>query len=182
MSVASFSIKGKRSKSSRCWSASDVVRCRGVFSSWSSSLSSEVKFTAWLALEVSGTTSLIASSRAYCRQSIKSVFFWPVDVVRLSSKVTIISTVISSSSRSWVKRLSNSSSISLSLVMLLIDSCPNPHFWKQLIIVSIDTSHLSKEPVINDLLLQCWHLVLFLRCSCLRHFVRRRISVTFSCT
>ena len=34
--------------------------------------------TAWLALDVSGTTSLIASSRACCRHSIKSVFIWPV--------------------------------------------------------------------------------------------------------
>ena len=45
-----------------------------------------------------------------------------------------------SSSRNWIRRLSNSSSISLSLVMLLIDSCLNPHFWKQLVIVSVDTS------------------------------------------
>ena len=52
MSVASFSSMEKWSKSSRCWSASDVVRCRGVFSSWSSSSSSETTFTAWLALEV----------------------------------------------------------------------------------------------------------------------------------
>ena len=42
------------SKSSRCWSASDVVRCQGVFSPWSSSSSSET-FTAWLALQVSAT-------------------------------------------------------------------------------------------------------------------------------
>ena len=48
-----------------------------------------------------------------------------------------IITVISSSSRSWVRRLSNFSSISLSLVMLLTDSCPTPHFWKHLIIVYI---------------------------------------------
>ena len=116
------------SKSSRC--ASDVVRCREVFSSWSSSSSSETTFTAWLALEVSGTNSLIASSQACYRQSIKSVFIWPIDVVR---------SVISSSSRSWTRRLSNPSSISLSLVMLLTGSCPNPHFWKQSIIVFVDT-------------------------------------------
>ena len=172
----------KWNKSLGCWSASNVVRCRGVFSSWSSSSSYRTTFTAWLGLEVSGTTSLIASCQACCCQSIKSVFIWPVDVVRLSLKVTKSSTVISAYSQSWVRRLSNSSSISLSLVMLLTDSCPNPHFWKQLIIVSIDTSHLSKEPVINDLLLQCWHLVLFLTRFCLRQFVRPRISVTFPCT
>ena len=138
VSVASFSIMEKWSKSSRCWIASDVGRCWGAFSSWSSSSSSETTFTAWLALEVSGATSLIASSRACYRQSIKLVFIWPVDVVRVSSKVTKSSTVISSSSRCWVKRLSNSSSISLSLWMLLIDSCSNPYFWKQLIIVSVE--------------------------------------------
>ena len=128
-SVASFSIMEKWSKSSRWWNASDVVRCQEVLSSWSSSSSSETTFTAWLALEVPGTTSLIASSRACCCQSIKSVFIWPVYVVRLSSKVIKSSIVILSSSRGWVRRLSNSSSISLSLVMLLTDSCPNPHIW-----------------------------------------------------
>ena len=146
VSVASFSIMKEWSKSLRC--ASDVVRCQGVFSSWSSSSSSETTFTAWLALEVSGTTSLIASSRACYRQSIKSVFIWPIDVVRLlSSNLTKSSSVISSSSRSWIRRLSNPSSISLSLVMLLTGSCPNPHFWKQLIIVSVDT---SLEPTCNQ--------------------------------
>ena len=129
-SVASFSIMEKWSKSSRCWNASDVVRCREVLSSWSSSSSSETTFTTWLVLEIPRTTSLIASSRACCCQSIKLVFIWPVYVVRLSSKVTKSSIVILSSSRGWVRRLSNSSSISLSLVMLLTDSCPNPHIWK----------------------------------------------------
>ena len=61
VSVALFSIMEKWSKSSRYWSTPDVVRCREVFSSWSSSSSSETTFTAWLALEESGTTSLIAS-------------------------------------------------------------------------------------------------------------------------
>ena len=42
---------GKIKQSSRCWSAS-VVKCRGFFSPWSSSSSSETTFTAWLALEV----------------------------------------------------------------------------------------------------------------------------------
>ena len=56
------------------------------------------------------------------------------------SKVTKSSTVFSSFSWRWVRRLSNSSSISLSLVMLLTESCPNPHFWEQLIFVSVDTS------------------------------------------
>ena len=97
VSVASFSITEKWSKPSTCWSAFDVVRCRGVFSSWSSSSSSETTFTAWLALEVSGTTPLIVSSWACCPQSIKSVFIWPVDVVRLPSKVTKSSTATSSS-------------------------------------------------------------------------------------
>ena len=123
-----------------CWSASDVVRCRGVFFSWSSSLSSKTTFTPWLALEVSGTISLIASSQPCCYQFIKSVFTWPVDVVRLSSKATKSSTVIPSSSQNWVRRLSNSSSISLPSVMLLTDYYPNTHFWKQLIIVSVHTS------------------------------------------
>ena len=61
------------------------------------------------------------------------------DVARLS-KATKSSTVVSSFSWRWVRRLSNSSSISLSLVMLLTESCPNPHFWEQLIFVSVDTS------------------------------------------
>ena len=60
------------------------------------------------------------------------------DVARLS-KVTKSSTVVSSFSWRWVRRLSNSSSISLSLLMLLTESCPNPHFWEQLISVSVDT-------------------------------------------
>ena len=127
-------------KWSRCWSDSGVVRWWGVFSSWSSSSSSETTFTAWLALEVSGTTSLIASSPACCPQSIKSVFILLFDVVRLSSKATKSSTVISSSSQNWVRSLSNSSSISLLSVMLLTDYYPNTHFWKQLIIVSVNTS------------------------------------------
>ena len=111
-----------------------------MFSSWSSSSSSETTFTAWLALKISGTTSLIVFSRACCRESIKWIFIWQVYVVKLSSKVIKSSAVILSSSWSWVRRLSNCSSISLSLVMLLTGSCPNPRFWKQLIIVSVDTS------------------------------------------
>ena len=51
VSVASFSIMKKWSKSLRCWSASDIVRCRGVFSSWSSPSSSEAMFIAWLVLD-----------------------------------------------------------------------------------------------------------------------------------
>ena len=107
-------------------------------------------FTAWLALEVSGTTSLISSSQACCRQSIKSVFIWPVDVVRLSSRVTKSSTMISPSSRSWV--------------MLLTDSCPKPHFWKTLVIVFVDTSLQATSN--NELLLQCfWGSLAFVSSS-----------------
>ena len=75
------------------------------------------------------------------------------------SKVTKSSTVFSSFSWRWVRRLSNSSSISLSLVTLLTESCPNPHFWKQLIIVSV--VHLSKQLVTNELILQYWLLYYF---------------------
>ena len=87
-----------------------------------------------------GTISLIASSWECCHQCINSVFIWSIDVARLSSKITKSSTVISSSSQSWVRRLLISSSITLSLVMLLTNPCLNPHFWKQLINVSVDTS------------------------------------------
>ena len=94
-------------------------------------------FTVWLALEVSGTTSLIASSWACCRQSIKLAFIWPDDVVRLSSKVTKSSTVISPSSRSWVKRLFKFFIYWKWCWQILVQT----HlFWKQLIIVSVDTS------------------------------------------
>ena len=44
------------------------------------------------------------------------------------------------SSQSWIRRLLNSLSISLSLVILLTDSYANLPFWKQLIIVSVDIS------------------------------------------
>ena len=71
---------------------------------------------------------------------IKKIYKSLVDVVRLSSEVTKSSTVILLSSWSWVRRLLNSSSISLSLAMLLTDSCPNPYFSKQLVIVSVDKS------------------------------------------
>ena len=139
-SVSSFLAIENSSSSCRYCNACDAVSSEQTIFSWSSSLEMTFGFWPSLRLRSLGKTSSIASSRAFSLQSTKSVFIWPGDVITLSSHVMNSSTVMSSSSQNWLRRVANSSSILVSLQVLLAQDFLKPHFWKQWTIVSVETS------------------------------------------
>ena len=134
-SVSSFLTIENSSCWSRCCNASAVLSSERTVPSWSSSSEMASGFWPSLLSRSLGTTSSIASCQAFSLYSTKSVFIWPGDVEVLKSSIVMLSW-----SRSWLRRVANSSSILPSLQVLLASDILKPHFWKQWTIVSVDTS------------------------------------------